>query len=116
MFPGATTRVYLAPGVTDMRKSIDTLSILVAGRLEMDPFSGHLFAFCNRRKNLVKILYWDRSGFCLWMKRLEKDRFRWPDTESEMKEIDVRQLGWLLDGLDVNQVSAHRALHYTCVV
>jgi transposase len=116
MFPGATTRVYLAPGATDMRKSIDTLSILVAGRLEMDPFSGHLFAFCNRRKNLVKILYWDRSGFCLWMKRLEKDRFRWPDTPSEVKEIDVRQLGWLLDGLDVHQASAHRSLHYTCLV
>jgi transposase len=116
MFPGATTRVYLAPGVTDMRKSIDTLSILVAGRLEMDPFSGHLFAFCNRRKNLVKILYWDKSGFCLWMKRLEKDRFRWPDTASEVKEIDVRQLGWLLDGLDVDQASAHRPLHYTCIV
>ena len=62
-----------------MRKSMDALSALVSGQLSLDPFSGHLFAFRNRRRNLVKVLYWDRNGFCLWQKRLEKDRFRWPD-------------------------------------
>jgi transposase len=65
-FPGKSVQVYLATGSTDMRKSIDSLSILVADRLDLDPFSGYLFCFCNRKKDMVKILYWDRNGFCLW--------------------------------------------------
>ena len=67
-------RVYLATGVTDMRKSINTLSILVAEQMDLDPLSGHLFAFCNRKRDTLKILYWDRNGFCLWHKRLEQHR------------------------------------------
>lgn len=69
MFLPAQTKVYLAVGNTDMRKSINGLSILVEEYLEMNPFSGHLFAFCNRRRNMIKILYWDRNGFCLWHNR-----------------------------------------------
>lgn len=66
MFPALPDiKVFLAVGSIDMRKSINGLSILVAEHLEMDPFSGHLFAFCNRTRNIVKILYWDRNGFCL---------------------------------------------------
>jgi transposase len=72
-------KVYLAPGYTDMRKAINGLSILVE-QLELDPFSGHLFVFCNRSRKILKILYWDRNGFCLWHKRLEKQRFKWPET------------------------------------
>jgi transposase len=60
--PGRSVRVYLAAGSTDMRKSIDSLSILVADRLDLDPFSGYLFCFCNRKRDMVKILYWDRIG------------------------------------------------------
>jgi transposase len=104
-------RVFLAPGATDMRKSIDTLAILVAGRLDQDPLSGHLFGFCNRRRDTVKILYWDRNGFCLWHKRLERDRFYWPDNTSEARLLTVRELRWLLDGLSIDQ-AAHRALRY----
>jgi transposase len=78
MFLPLQTKVYLAVGSTDMRKSINGLSILVEGYLEMDPFSGYLFAFSNRRRNQIKILYWVRNVFCLWRKRLEKHRFRWP--------------------------------------
>ena len=59
-------RVYLACGVTDMRKSIDTLAVLAAEQLRQDPLSGHLFGFCNRKRDTVKLLYWDRNGFCLW--------------------------------------------------
>jgi transposase len=71
MFPALPEiKVLLAVGVTDMRKSINGLSILVAEQLELDPLSGHLFAFCNRKRDIVKILYWDRNGFCLWQKRL----------------------------------------------
>jgi len=65
IFSGQDIKVHLAMGNTDMRKAINGLAILVEQHLEEDPFSGHLFAFCNRTKNIVKILYWDRNGFCL---------------------------------------------------
>lgn len=107
------TRVYLGLGNTDMRKSINTLSVLVEGAMELDPFSGHLFGFCNRRRNIVKILYWDRNGFCLWQKRLEKDKFHWPESREEVLEIDQRQLNWLLEGLTVHQPMRYKELKYS---
>jgi transposase len=112
----ANTKVYLALGNTDMRKAINGLSMLVEARLELDPFSGHLFVFCNRRRNIIKILYWDTNGFCLWYKRLEKDVFRWPESEADVWHIDHRQLSWLLDGLEVRQARAHNRLSYSTVI
>ena len=112
----ANTKVYLALGNTDMRKAINGLSMLVEARLELDPFSGHLFVFCNRRRNIIKILYWDTNGFCLWYKRLEKDVFRWPESEADVWHIDHRQLSWLLDGLEVRQACAHNRLSYSTVI
>jgi transposase len=111
LFP-SHTRVYLSLGNTDMRKSINTLSVLVEGDLELDPFSGHLYAFCNGRRNIVKILYWDRNGFCLWQKRLEKDKFQWPESYEEVLEIDQKQLSWLIEGLDIQQPMRYRELRY----
>jgi len=117
MFPALPEiNVLLAVGVTDMRKSINGLSILVAEQLELDPLSGHLFAFCNRKRDLVKILYWDRNGFCLWQKRLEKDRFRWPDSAEDVIGIGGRELSWLIDGLSLDQKCAHRRLSYSTVI
>jgi transposase len=109
-------RVYVAVGVTDMRKSINGLSILVEEQLELDPFSGHLFAFCNRKRNMVKVLYWDRNGFCLWHKRLERDRFRWPESPEEVLDIDGRELNWVIDGLSLYQQEAHQRLLYSTVL
>jgi len=85
-------KVYIALGVTDMRKSINGLSIIVSEQLELDLFSGNLFVFCNRKRNMVKILYWDKSGFCLWHKRLEKDHFKWPETRDEIMNISMQKL------------------------
>jgi transposase len=116
MFFPLQTKIYLASGITDMRKSINGLSILVENKLEMDPFCGHLFAFCNRRQNMVKILYWDRNGFCLWHKRLEKHSFTWPATAKEVLEIDQRQLAWLLEGLNFSRLRAHESLQYETLV
>ena len=65
--------IYVRPGKTDMRKQINGLSILVQDDLKLDPFSGALFLFCNKRRHLLKILYWDKTGFCMWIKRLEKE-------------------------------------------
>jgi transposase len=106
-------KVYLALGNTDMRKSINGLSMLVEGNMELDPFSGQLFVFCNRLRNILKILYWDRNGFCLWHKRLEKDRFRWPESEQEVLEIGQRELIWLIEGLEIRQQGAHKRLSYS---
>ena len=110
--PTGPVQVYIAPGVTDMRKSINGLSLLVADQLELDPLPGHLFAFCNRKRDMVKILYWERNGFCLWHKRLEKDRFHWPETEEDVLAIQGYELSWLLDGLRLEQKAAHRHLEY----
>ena len=83
--------IYVRPGKTDMRKQINGLAIVVQ-QLKLDPFSGSLFLFCNRRRYLLKILYWDRTGFALWQKRLEKDKFPWPRDRSEVKQIDAEKL------------------------
>lgn len=100
--------VYIAVGATDMRKSVNGLSLLVEEQFELDLFSGSLFAFCNRKRNIVKILYWAGNGFCIWMKKLEEEIFRWPESEHEVMEISSKALSWLLDGLDLDH--AHRQL------
>lgn len=106
-------QVYIAVGATDMRKSINGLSLLVEEEFELDLFTGRMFAFCNRKRDIVKILYWDGNGFCIWMKRLEADTFRWPESEDEVLAITHAALGWLLQGLDVRQ--AHGRLDYGSV-
>ena len=107
------SRIYLRPGRTDMRKQINGLAILVKETLGRDPMSGDLFVFCGRRRNVVKILYWQRTGFCLWMKRVEEERFPWPNTSLEAQEVTREQLLWLLDGIDFTK--AHRTLKYSQV-
>ncbi|MBI3754514.1 MAG: IS66 family insertion sequence element accessory protein TnpB [Deltaproteobacteria bacterium] len=112
----ANLKVYIATGSTDMRKAINGLSILVESRMELDPFSGHIFVFSNKRRNMIKVLYWEHNGFCLWQKRLERERFRWPQRGEEVMRISPRELRWLLDGLEVVQGSAHRPLQYSSVM
>jgi transposase len=106
-------KVYLVTGYTDMRKAIGGLSVRVQAQLELDPFSGHLFVFCNRKQNIIKILYWDVNGFCLWQKKLEKHVFQWPKSKEEVMALQRRQLAWLLDGLDPLHVHGHERLEYS---
>jgi len=106
-------QVYLATGATDMRKSINGLSLIVAEQFELDPLSGNLFCFCNRRRDIIKILFWDRNGFCIWHKRLEKDHFQWPQSEQEVMSLPGHALSWLLDGLSVEQAEAHLPLSFS---
>lgn len=110
---GPTSTINLVLGATDMRKSINGLSLIVADHLERDVFSGHFFVFCNQSRTIIKILYWDRNGFCLWQKRLEKHRFHWPVSEQDVLEMEPRQLQWLLDGLDLKQILGHPRLNYS---
>lgn len=93
-------RVYLAMGPTDMRKGFDGLSMLAQDTLKQDPFSGHLFVFRGKRGDLVKVLYWDGQGFCLFAKRLEKGRFVWPITKEGSVMLTPAQLSMLLEGID----------------
>lgn len=104
-------RVYLACGPTDLRKSIDGLAALVQQAFALDPFAPALFVFCNRPRDKVKILYWETTGFWLLYKRLEHGTFRWPMTPSARPmAVSRRQLGWLLDGLSLEQQQAHPAV------
>ena len=105
--------VYLVLGTTDMRKSINGLSFIVSEVLEEDLYSGNLFAFCNRTKRIIKILYWERNGFCVWYKKLDRDRFLWPKDQIEVKQISNRQLSWLLDGLKLEQPHAYKQLSFS---
>jgi transposase len=102
------TRVFLLPGVTDMRKSFNGLFALAQHQLQQDPQSGHLFVFCNRHRNRLKILFWDGSGLWVCAKRLERGRFTWPDESGEPNAITTRDLTLLLDGVDLNQTCEKR--------
>lgn len=103
--PGPATRVYLASGPTDMRKGFDGLAELVRGRLQSDPLSGHLFVFSNRRRNRLKILYFDGSGLWVCTKRLESGCFSWPAMESghERISLSAEELALLCGGIDLER-------------
>lgn len=96
----AGTRVWLACGVTDMRKGFDGLAALVQLKLAEDPFSGHLFVFRGRRGDRLKILWWDGDGLCLFAKRLERGRFVWPQAADGAVHVTHAQLAMLLEGID----------------
>ena len=94
------TRVWLAAGMTDMRKGFDGLSALVATTLEADPFSGHVFVFRGKRGDRIKLLWYAGEGLCLFAKRLERGRFVWPQAQSGKIHLSIAQLSMLLEGID----------------
>jgi transposase len=96
----AAVRVYLYTAPCDMRRGFDGLQMLAAHVIGVDPLAGHLFVFCSRRADRVKILYWDRDGWALWAKRLEAGTYAFPFEEAGRKEITAGELGALLEGLD----------------
>jgi len=110
----------------DFRMGINGLSVLVEATLKFDPFSRNLFCFVNKRRNQIKVLYWQRTGFCLWLKRLEEERFKWPfhlglvedgqGRKLPIVELDQEQFLWLLDGLDLRHLKPHRSLDYRTVL
>lgn len=104
-------KIYLKPGITDMRKSINTLVPIVSREMELNPMEQGYFVFCNRTRHLIKILYWDKTGFALWYKRLEKNRFPWPDNAADARQLSAQEITWLLDGIDF--FNAHEQLHFS---
>jgi len=109
----SSVRIFVARGVTDMRKSFDTLAALVIDIVDEDPMSGHLFLFVNRRRNRAKVLWWDRSGYCLLAKRLEHGQFRVFDKASGKPggfEVSASDLALILEGIDLRG-ARRRAAH-----
>jgi len=94
------TRVWLAAGLTDMRRGFDGLAALVQNALTQDPFSGQIFVFRGKRGDIIKLLWWDGQGMCLFAKRLEKGRFIWPQADSGSVALTPAQLSMLLEGID----------------
>lgn len=108
--PGPATKIYLATGATDMRKSFNGLYALVSGTLDADPLSGHLFVFCNRRRDRIKILCFDGSGLWVCAKRLEKGTFAWPQPCEGPVELTQAELNLLVGGLDLSRTRKRRWL------
>jgi len=101
--------IYLALGSTDFRRQITGLTAMVSLQFKMNPFSGNsLFLFCNKRHTAIKALRWDGNGFLLATKSLANDmKFQWPKTQGELRDINIRQMQWLLEGLQIDQKKAH---------
>ena len=106
----ASVRVYLCLSPCDMRRSFDGLHALVRDHLQLDPFAGHLYLFANKRRDRLKILYWDRDGFAIWAKLLEEGAYAIPSAEpgSRRFEISVEELGALLSGIDLSSATRRK--------
>lgn len=114
--PAPDVSVYLCCQPVDFRKAISGLSVLVEQAFGMDPFASVLYVFTNASRNKIKILYWERNGFCLWQKRLEKDRFKWPQhLTNATVTLTGQELNWLLDGFDVWRHPPHKILQFQSV-
>jgi transposase len=103
-------RIFIRPGHTDLRKAVNGLTALVQEQMKQDPFSGSVYLFCNKGKKLLKAVWWDKTGFWLSQKRLEKEKWPWPENEGEAEELSAEQLGMLLEGIDFWK--AHKPVYY----
>lgn len=114
-FTGAE-KVYVACGYTDLRCGIDGLAGIVQQQFQLDPFTNTLFLFCGRRRDRIKALYWEGNGFVLLYKRLESGSFQWPRNEAEARELTPQQYRWLMEGLQIDQPKAHKAVSGLSIV
>lgn len=111
-----SVKVYLHRDPVDFRKAINGLSVIVADEMNLSPFDKALFVFCNKRRTQLKVLYWDDTGFALWMKRLEHEKFKWPKrSDLETIIISTEQWQWLLRGFDITQIKPHNRLKFDAV-
>ena len=109
-------KVYIACGYTDLRCGIDGLAGIVQQQFQLDPFTNTLFLFCGRRRDRIKALYWEGNGFVLLYKRLESGSFQWPRNEAESRELTPQQYRWLMEGLQIDQPKAHKAVSGLSIV
>ena len=104
----SVAKIYMVTGYTDMRKSIDGLMAIISMNHKLDPYSNSLFLFCGRRRDRIKGLYWEKDGFILLYKRLERGVYQWPRNENEVRSLTPQQYRWLMEGLKIEQPKAHR--------
>jgi len=104
------TRVFIRPGFTALRKAVNGLSGIVEQQMEGELFSGNVYLFCNRERKLLKAIWWDKNGFWLSQKRLEKDKYPWPLTSEAALQLSAEELAMLLSGIDFFR--AHKPLYY----
>jgi transposase len=114
IFDPSNVRIFIRPGYTDLRKASNGLTVIVQEWMKQDPFSGSVYMFCNRERKLLKAVYWDKSGFWLSQKRLEKEKFPWPLTIEAALELSAEELKMLLAGIDF--FKAHKTLYYEKVI
>lgn len=108
--------IYLHRDPVDFRKSINGLSVIVEEAMGLSPFESGVFVFCNRRRDKLKVLYWDRTGFALWYKRLEKDKFKWPRQHNDSTVmLTHEQWDWLLRGLNFLDIKPHQVWQFSAV-
>ena len=108
--------VFLHRDPVDFRKRIDGLAGIVELTMKQSLNSGALFVFCSKQRNKLKLLYWDQTGFCLWYKRLEKDKFKWPKKHDDTTiKITEEQLNWLLRGMDISAINPHKNIVFDSV-
>ncbi len=105
-------RIYLYQDPVDFRKSFRSLAAIVEQELGHNPFEGALYAFTNRRRDKIKLLYWEDNGFVLYYKSLTEEKFHWPGGEEELVSLTGQQINWLLDGYDLGAMKGHRKLQY----
>jgi len=109
--------VYLCTKPVDFRKGMASLAMLVESQLALNPLSESLFVFRSRSSGAIRVLYWERNGFCLWQKRLESERFFWPKADlTGCVALTVQQLNWLLEGYDISRMKPHKTLNFQSVL
>lgn len=105
--------IYLYRGVVDFRKAVNGLSAIVEEEFSASLYDEALFVFCNRRRDKLKCLYWDRTGFALWYKRLEQSRYQWPRLgKGDVLSLGEQEFMWLLEGYDITKMRPHKTLNY----
>lgn len=103
-----TVSIYIKPGATDMRKQYDGLVHIVTQAMKKDVYDGNVYVFCNRSRTIIRALYWERNGLCIWTKRLERQRFPWPKDEAAVRAIGTEYFFMLLKGIDI--FSEHKTI------
>ena len=103
-------RIFIRPGPTDLRKAVNGLAVMIEQKMSGELFSGDIYVFCNKERRLIKALWWEKNGFWLSQKRLEKDKFPWPPTSEAVMELSSEELLMLLQGIDF--FKAHKTQYY----
>ena len=106
----STVRIFIRPGYTDLRKAVNGLAGIIEQQMAGEVFSGNVYLFCNRERKLMKAVWWDKTGFWLSQKRLEKEKYPWPETSEAARELSVEELHMLLTGIDF--FKAHKPVYY----